>query len=172
MGKRIRHYFFGDASLVRIHYFLGDAYSILGGKFMLQVEHCPRCNQLFQKVSRDVCPACIKELEQKYELIYKFVRKRENREATIEDIEKNSKVAKEDIIRIIRSGRLNIQAFPNLGYPCETDKCEALVRKGRLCQKCLDDINNGLEIEQRKKNKEQQLNAEEKKKYRTYATFD
>lgn len=138
---------------------------------MLQVDYCPRCNQLFQKVTRDICPQCMRDLDKVYDKIYQFLRKKENREATIDDIAGELDTDREDIITIIRMGKLNVKRFPNLGYPCESENCNELISEGRLCARCIAKIQDGLEKEQRQKEKEQRLKEEERKKYRTYETF-
>lgn len=137
----------------------------------MQIDYCPRCDQLFQKVTRDICPKCMRELDKLYEIIYQFIRKKENREATIDDIATETNIDREDIIMIIRSGKFNLKQFPNLGYPCESENCNELVTEGRLCPKCIAKIQDGLDREKRQKEKELRKKEEERKRYRTYETF-
>lgn len=139
---------------------------------MLQIAHCPRCGELFQKQTRDVCSSCFRKLDENYQLIDRFLRRRENREATIEQIEIGTEVTKYDIYYITRIGKLNTERYPNLGYPCENETCDELIPKGRLCASCLSKIKNGLEQEQKEKERVERLKAKEKETYRAYSTFD
>lgn len=139
---------------------------------VLDVDHCPRCNQLFRKNLRDICPTCVRDLEKSYETIYRFVRKRENREATIEVIEQHTKVDKEDIYRIIRAGRLSMNHFPNLGYPCETQGCNGMITTGRLCSSCVGEIKNGLDVIKREQERAERKKRDERSRIKTYQTVD
>ena len=138
---------------------------------MLNVDYCPRCGQLFQIEMREICPKCMRELDVIYEKAYQFIRKKENREASIDDLAKGINASREDITLIIRLGKLNVKRFPNLGYPCETEGCNELISEGRLCAKCIGKIQDGLEKEQREKEKEQKRKEEERKRFRAYETF-
>lgn len=54
---------------------------------MGEIVNCSRCGELYmENTFRDVCPKCAKEEEQMYEIVYKFLRQRENRAATIERV--------------------------------------------------------------------------------------
>ncbi|HHY20413.1 MAG TPA: hypothetical protein GX525_00720 [Bacilli bacterium] len=138
----------------------------------MNIENCPRCGQLFQKVTRELCPNCLRDLDKKYEIIYRFIRKKENRKATIDEIEKATEVDKEDIYRIIRLGKINLEHFPSLGYPCETIGCTNKVTKGRLCSSCMESIQDDLNQISRENERELKRKEEEKARYQTYQTFD
>lgn len=138
---------------------------------MLEVEYCPRCNHLFRKVSREVCPSCMIELDKLFDKMYSYIRKRENREATIDDIAENLNIHKDDIIFILRSGKLKLKSFPNLGYPCENEACNEIITEGRLCHKCMSRIQSDLYFERMRQEKEEKRRKLEKQKYRTYETF-
>jgi flagellar operon protein (TIGR03826 family) len=101
---------------------------------MAELANCPRCGDLFVKDRKPVCDKCFKEEEAAFEKVYKFVKDSSNRMATREDISKETGVKEDWIVNFIRTGRLRITAFPNLGYPCET--CGDTIRRGRLCEKC------------------------------------
>ena len=87
---------------------------------MAELMNCPNCGSLFVKTNlRDVCETCYKEEEQAFETVYKFIRKRENRTATIYEASEGTGVDEELIFKFIKTGRLELAQFPNLGYPCE-----------------------------------------------------
>lgn len=138
----------------------------------MNIGNCPRCEKLFQKSLREFCPNCLRDLDKQYETIYRFIRKKENRKATIDEIEIATKVDKEDIYRIIRLGKLNLEQFPSLGYPCETVGCTNKVTKGRLCSSCMSLIQGDLNQLNKDKERELQRKEEEKARYQTYQTFD
>jgi len=80
--------------------------------------------------------------EKMYEEVYRFLRRRENRAATIERIVEATGVTETLLHQWVRKGRLQPALFPNLGYPC--DNCGKLTNTGKLCVSCTADIKNDL----------------------------
>jgi len=110
---------------------------------MAGLENCPQCGNLFVKNSlREVCDNCYKEEEKKYDKVSKFLRKRENRAATIATIVEATEVEEDLIYKWVKKGRLHTTHFPNLGYPCS--KCGTLISTGTLCKNCASKIKNDL----------------------------
>lgn len=107
----------------------------------MNIDNCPRCGRIYTKNVRDMCPACIKEQDQKYEMCANYLRK--NRGATIYELSEATEVSIAQITRFIREGRISLMDVPNMGYPCET--CSNLIREGNLCESCrsrlIKDIN-------------------------------
>ena len=57
------------------------------GIFMGELANCPRCGKIFAKTKfRDVCQNCFQEEEKLFEKVYEFIRRKENRTATIEQV--------------------------------------------------------------------------------------
>ncbi|WP_026694343.1 TIGR03826 family flagellar region protein [Peribacillus kribbensis] len=111
---------------------------------MAELMNCPACGSLFVKNSvRDVCEKCYKEEQKEFDKVYHYIRKRENRTATIDQVIENTGVEEELLLKFIRTGRLNLAQFPNLGYPCA--KCGTLIREGKLCTSCNKDLKGQLE---------------------------
>jgi flagellar operon protein (TIGR03826 family) len=118
-----------------------------GGETM-NLENCPNCGRLFVKSPfRDICGSCYREEEEAFEKVYRFLRKRENRMATMTQIIDATGVKESLLIKFIKSGRLQLAQFPNLGYPC--DRCGTLIREGRMCANCSKDLNKQLEMLQK-----------------------
>lgn len=118
---------------------------------MAQLDNCPKCGRLFVKNQfRDICDVCYKEEEKLFEKVYNFLRKRENRTATLAQVVAATEVDEGLIIKWIKKGRIQLLQFPNLGYPC--DKCGKLIREGRLCAEC----NQGLQQQLQKLEEERQ----------------
>jgi flagellar operon protein (TIGR03826 family) len=114
----------------------------------MNLENCPNCGRLFVKNQfRHICESCYREEEEAFEKVYRFLRKRENRMATMAQIIDATGVKESLLIKFIKSGRLQLAQFPNLGYPC--DRCGTLIREGRMCANCSKDLNKQLEMLQK-----------------------
>ncbi|MBG9444656.1 TIGR03826 family flagellar region protein [Cytobacillus firmus] len=120
---------------------------------MAELSNCPKCDAIYVKNQfRDVCQDCWKEEEKAFETVYQFIRKRENRTAKMMEVVEATGVVEELIIKFIKTGRLKLAQFPNLGYPCE--KCGTSIREGKLCGSCAVELRKDL----------QQFTAEEKRR--------
>lgn len=110
---------------------------------MAELRNCPGCGAFFNYTGiRDVCAKCAQGEEDLYQVVYRFLRKRENRAATVERIEEATGVDKDLLYKWVRKGRLHRAMFPNLGYPC--DQCGRLTQEGKLCDNCKNDIKKEL----------------------------
>ena len=110
---------------------------------MAELRNCPMCNTFFNYTGlREVCHSCAQKEEDLYQIVYRFLRKRENRAANIDRIEEATGVERELLFKWVRKGRLHPAIFPNLGYPC--DNCGHLTNKGKLCDKCSNGIKSDL----------------------------
>lgn len=110
---------------------------------MAEIRNCPSCGEFFNYTGiRDICHKCAQNEEDMYQIVYRFLRKRENRAATVERIVEATGVQEELLYKWVRKGRLHPAVFPNLGYPC--DNCGRLTNKGKLCQDCTDDLKSDL----------------------------
>ncbi|WP_409295735.1 TIGR03826 family flagellar region protein [Peribacillus sp. SCS-26] len=111
---------------------------------MAEILNCPSCDAIFvQNSVRDVCENCYKEEQTEYEKVYNYIRKRENRMATIEQVVETVGIDQELLLKFIRTGKLKLAQFPNLGYPCA--KCGTLIREGKLCGSCTSSLKGQLE---------------------------
>jgi flagellar operon protein (TIGR03826 family) len=127
------------------------------------------CGRVFVRTVRPICPACHQEIEAQYKKVYDYLRKKENRQATIYEVSENTGVTVARIKEFIREGRLQLSQFPNMGYPCES--CGAIIREGRLCEPCRKKFHGVAErlsqafVESReRKSKKPQVYYEEKQK--------
>ncbi|WPK12419.1 hypothetical protein R6U77_01635 [Lysinibacillus louembei] len=110
---------------------------------MAEIRNCPECNEFFNYTGlRDVCHKCAQKEEDLYQIVYRFLRKRENRAANVERIEEATGVSKDLLYKWVRKGRLHPATFPNLGYPC--DNCGRLTTTGKLCDNCQNDLKSDL----------------------------
>ncbi len=110
---------------------------------MADLRQCPSCGDFFNYTGvREVCGKCGMNEERVYEEVYRFLRKRENRAATVERIVEMTEATESMLHKWVRKGRLQPAMFPNLGYPC--DNCGKLTSKGKLCDTCTADIKQDL----------------------------
>lgn len=110
---------------------------------MAELRNCPSCGDFFNYTGvREVCGKCGMNEERVYEEVYRFLRKRENRAATIERIVEMTEATESMLHKWVRKGRLQPALFPNLGYPC--DNCGKLTTKGKLCDTCTADLKQDL----------------------------
>jgi flagellar operon protein (TIGR03826 family) len=110
---------------------------------MAELRNCPSCDGFFNYTGvRDVCVKCAQKEEEMYQVVYRFLRKRENRAANVERIEEATGVEKELLYKWVRKGRLHPAIFPNLGYPC--DNCGKLTTTGKLCESCTNTMKADL----------------------------
>jgi len=115
-----------------------------------ELANCSRCGKVFVKSIRDVCQSCHQEEEEAFRVVYRFLTKRENREATVMEVVKATGVEEELIIKFIKQRRLRTSEFPKLAYPCK--RCGVDIVSGRLCANCAEELRNDLE-QHEKKNK-------------------
>ncbi|NNV07384.1 TIGR03826 family flagellar region protein [Geobacillus sp. C56-T2] len=127
----------------------------------MSLENCPACGRLFVRSPfRDICPSCHEEEERQFQIVAQFLRRRENRLATMEQIVAATGVSEMLLTKFIKSGRLTLAQLPNLGYPC--DRCGKLIREGRMCADCSKDLQGQLEMVKKE---------EEQKKQQAFRTY-
>ena len=99
----------------------------------MNLDYCPRCGKLYAKGLRDICPACVKDIEQEYEKCVDYLKK--NRHLNIQQLSEATGVSVRQITRFIREGRIGINSLPNMFYGCES--CGAPIREGNMCPSCV-----------------------------------
>ncbi len=136
----------------------------------MELTNCANCNTLFVKSKfRDVCDACYKEEETKFDIVYKYIRKAANRTATMQQVVDGTGVEEELLIKFVKKGRLRLSQFPNLGYPCE--KCGTMIKEGRICGNCTNLIRADLaEVDKEEQRKREIAEREHQNAY--YSRMD
>ncbi|PLR90806.1 TIGR03826 family flagellar region protein [Bacillus sp. T33-2] len=135
----------------------------------MELINCSSCGDIHVKNKfRDVCPKCWKEEETAYETVYQYMRKRENRAATILQAVEATGVTEELILKFIRTGRLKLTQFPNFGYPCE--KCGRIIRDKKLCPECINELTADLKAHEQ--NEELKREIAKRDRAATYYTRD
>lgn len=128
---------------------------------MQGLANCSRCGDVFVKNLRPICPACYKEEEEAFDIVYRFLRKQENREATILEIVEATGVEEELIIKFVKEKRLRTSQFPKLAYPCE--RCVAPITTGKVCNDCQADLIKQLETHEQLEQKKSERTKEQQK---------
>ncbi|RYL95816.1 hypothetical protein EWI07_01155 [Sporolactobacillus sp. THM7-4] len=111
---------------------------------MADLANCKNCGRLYVRVSSPYCPECLKEQEKKFELVYDFIRRQENRTSTVQQTHEATGVETDLIYEWVREGRLQSKIFPNLGYPCQS--CGRIIQSGILCDSCRTKIEKGIAL--------------------------
>lgn len=112
---------------------------------MGELANCKNCGRLFVRTSSPYCPACLKEQDRKFDQVYAFIRRQENRTATVPQVHEATGVETELIYQWVREGRLVTTLFPNLGYPCKS--CGKTITEGAICDDCRRKLEHDLERE-------------------------
>jgi len=110
----------------------------------MNLDYCPRCGKLFARGVRDICPNCIREIEEEYEKCVEYLK--EHRNITIQQLSEATGVSVRQITRFIREGRIGINAYPNMYYGCES--CGAPIREGNMCPNCIRKLANEIKAQQ------------------------
>lgn len=110
----------------------------------MNLDYCPRCGKLFARGFRDICPNCVKDIEEEYEKCVAYLK--ENRNITIQQLSEATGVSVRQITRFIREGRISISALPNMYYGCES--CGSPIREGNLCPNCIKKLANEIKAQQ------------------------
>lgn len=103
----------------------------------MEVRACKQCKKLFNYLSgAPICPGCKAKLEEKFQKVKEYVR--EHPKEGIAEVAEANEVSTNQIRRWIREDRLSFSEDSGVGIDCES--CGALIRSGRLCQKCKDKL--------------------------------
>lgn len=107
----------------------------------MDVKTCKTCGRLFNYLSgMPICPACKKKLEEKFMQVRDYIR--ENDSASIQQISEDNDVSVKQLKQWIREERLTFSDKSPVGIECES--CGAMIRTGRFCSKCKNNMANNL----------------------------
>ena len=107
----------------------------------MNVRNCKKCGRIFNYVLGPiVCPRCRDEQEAKFQEVKKYVG--EHRGADIIEVSEECDVEPNQIRQWIREDRLQFADDSPIRIPCE--KCGAMIRSGRFCEKCTVEMTSGF----------------------------
>lgn len=136
---------------------------------MGELANCSNCGAVFVKNQfRDICEKCWKAEEDAFETIRQFIRKRENRSASMRQIVDGTGVSEDLVLKFIKKGRLNLASLPNVGYPCES--CGKMIRSGKICESCAGELEKDLSAYKREEQRKKEL--EKRQRQSAYFAID
>lgn len=107
----------------------------------MEVRNCRGCGRLFNYLhGPQLCPACIADLEDKFQQVKMFLR--ENPNAPLNVVSEKNDVSVKQIKQWVREERLTFTEESNITLECEN--CGAKVLTGRFCAKCKASLQNDL----------------------------
>lgn len=109
----------------------------------MEVRNCKNCGRLFNYIGgtyRNLCPACVDSLEEKFQEVKKFVEN--NPHCTINDITEAMNVTAKQVEKWIREDRLFFTDDSPIGIDCE--KCGTMIKSGRFCPACKNEMENQM----------------------------
>ena len=110
----------------------------------MDVRNCRQCGKLYNYIGgsyRNLCPSCIKQLEDKFIEIKEYIR--DNKVASISEISDKFEVSTKQIEQWVREERLCFTDDSPIGLQCEC--CGATIKTGRYCDKCKGTMANKLD---------------------------
>ena len=107
----------------------------------MNVRNCRKCGRLFNYIAGyQMCPACKEGLEAKFQEVKEYVR--EHRGVGINEVSEACDVDPNMIRQWLREERLELAEDSGIMLACES--CGGLIRSGRYCEKCKNNLVNGF----------------------------
>ncbi len=102
--------------------------------------NCPRCNNLFNKMSAiAVCPNCIVEEQVREDKIKNYLRSHPS--SKIKQIAKGTRIKEKFVREILKKPAFQESGY-RVGYPC--DICGREIRAGKICAACSKEMKSDL----------------------------
>ena len=103
--------------------------------------NCSRCSRAYTRIKggKDICPSCIREEEDNYTLVFRYLSTRPA--ATAQEIAQETAVDIKEIYRFVRENRLRL-VKNDTGLFCET--CGIPISQGKMCEKCFQKLANEI----------------------------
>jgi flagellar operon protein (TIGR03826 family) len=112
--------------------------------------NCPKCGKLYLRI-RNICDVCYQKQEDDFLKAAAYLR--DHSGITIQELSDATDVTVTQIRQFIWAGRILVDQFPNLSYPCET--CGNMIQTGKKCSSCMDTLNKlASQVEKREEKDE------------------
>ena len=98
----------------------------------MDVRNCKKCNKLFNFTGEALCPACTKEMEEKFFAVRDYIYK--NPSAPMPTVADECDVPIQQIKKWIRQERLSFSKDAGVSIDCEN--CGKPILTGRYCKEC------------------------------------
>ncbi|KPV42981.1 hypothetical protein [Alicyclobacillus ferrooxydans] len=102
----------------------------------MPIARCKRCQRIFNKTRRDICPTCIAAEDDAFQIVRGYLK--EHPDSDMDELTVGTAVQSEVVIGLIQDGRLIPRDNPNLTYPCA--RCGKPTQAGHYCAKCTKEI--------------------------------
>jgi flagellar operon protein (TIGR03826 family) len=104
--------------------------------------NCTRCGQAYTRIvsARDVCPACLRQEDDNYSLVFRYLTNRPS--ATAQEIAQETGVDLKEIYRYVRENRLQL-IKNDTGLYCES--CAIPISQGKMCERCFQNLAKDLQ---------------------------
>lgn len=107
----------------------------------MDVRSCKGCGRLFNYLSgAPLCPDCLRKLDDKYQQVKEYIY--EHKDAGIQQVADDNDVSIKQIRQWVREEKLEFSESSQVGLECE--KCGTMIRSGRFCKQCKEQLANNL----------------------------
>lgn len=90
---------------------------------------------------QQICAACKEKLEEKFSQVKDYIREHET--AAMKEISEANDISVKQLKQWVREERLTFSEKSAVGIECES--CGAMIRTGRFCEKCKNQMANTLQ---------------------------
>lgn len=97
----------------------------------MKLMNCSKCRKLFVSIGRSICPACVEEERDEFDVVRKYLS--ENPHSTASQIAKATGVSENIIINLVKKGSL-LANEAMIVYGCEI--CGRPIHSGKVCNNC------------------------------------
>ncbi len=106
----------------------------------MEVRNCRKCGNLFEFMGNPICPNCVKQMEEKFQEVRKYIR--DNPGASMPMVSEETDVPMQQIKKWVREERLSFSKDSNVSINCE--QCGRPILTGRYCPECKKNMANSL----------------------------
>ena len=107
----------------------------------MNVSNCRSCGRLFNALADErICPLCRRALDDKFQEVKAYLEAHVN--ASVEEVSRENDVSVKQIRQWVREERLTFAEGSLDGIECE--RCGKLIRTGRFCEACKNQVANNL----------------------------
>lgn len=108
----------------------------------MDVRTCRGCKKIFNYLTGPIlCPACREALEEKFQVVKKYVM--EHKGAGMQEVAEECEVEVQQIRQWLREERLELTEGSAIVLTCES--CGGPIRSGRFCDKCKNSMANNFQ---------------------------
>lgn len=98
----------------------------------MDVRNCKKCMKLFNFTGDPLCPACVKEMEDKFYEVRDYIYN--NPTASMSTVAEENDIPLQQIKKWVRQERLSFSKDSGISIDCE--KCGKPILTGRFCKEC------------------------------------